>query len=109
MAVDNLFQCLDGRIHRAISTGAGFELLATDADAEAGYRLDTHTAGHLQVFQLDAVVLRAVGTGKQHDVIIVDVLLLVGQFEELFIHLVQFLLFEVDAESVQAVLQCGTS
>ena len=80
VAVYNLFQSLYRCIHRTVSAGSRLKLLTGDVQSQAGNRTDTYPTGHLQVLQLHAMVLRAVGTGKHEDIVIIDIFFLICQF-----------------------------
>ena len=53
--------------------------------------------------------LRTVGTRQHQNIVIVDILLLVGQFQEVLVHLVQLLLRQCHTQYLQTVLQRSTS
>ena len=109
LSVHNLLEGLDGGIDRSVAAGTCLEVFAGYVETEACHGLHAHAAGHLQVFHLDAVVGGAIHSGQYEDVVVVDVFLLVGQAQEVFIHLVELLFLEFHAEHCQAVFQRGTS
>ena len=49
---------------------------------------------HLQVFQFDTMILRAVRTCQYQNIIVVNIFLLIGKFQEIFVNLIQFLLIQ---------------
>ena len=51
----------------------------------------------------------AVSTSKHEDVVVVDLLLLIGEFEKLLIYLVEFLSAHLHSVHTEAVFQRGTS
>ena len=109
VAVDNLLQSLDGGIHRTVTAGSSLEAFAGDVQSQTCHRTHTHTACHLQELQLDVVVVGTVGTGEHQNVVVGNVLLLVGKFQEVLIDLVQLVLLHLHAQHVQTVLQGGTT
>ena len=84
MAVNNHLLSIDSSVYRTVSTGGGFKLLARDVQSQAGNRTNPHPTGHLKIFQFDTVVLRTVCPCQYQNIIIVDILLLIGKFQELF-------------------------
>ena len=109
MTVDNLLQGLDSGIYRTVSTGSGFKLLTGDVQSQAGNRTNPYSTGHLKIFQFDAVVLRTVCPCQYQNVVIIDIFLLIGKFQELFIHFVQLLLIQLYSQYRQTILQGCTS
>ena len=109
MAVYYLLQGFDCGIYRTVSAGGGFELLTRNVQPDAGYRTDTYAARHLQVFQFDTMILRAVRTCQYQNIIVVNIFLLIGKFQEIFVNLIQFLLIQRHAQHLQAVLQGSAS
>ena len=97
MTVDNLLQSLYRCIYRTVSTGSGFKLLTGDIQSQTGNRTHTYSTGHLQIFQFHAVILSTVCTGKHQDIIIINIFLLIRQFQESFIYLIQLFLFKIHA------------
>ena len=74
--MNTLFDC---GIYRTVSAGGGLELLTRNVQPDAGYRTDTYTARHLQVFQFDTMILRAVRTCQYQNIIVVNIFLLIGK------------------------------
>ena len=109
VAVYYLLQGFDCGIYRTVSAGGGLELLTRNIQPDAGYRTDTYAARHLQVFQFDTMILRAVRTCQYQNIIVVNIFLLIGKFQEIFVNLIQFLLIQRHAQYLQAVLQGSTS
>lgn len=109
MAVYYLLQGFDCGIYRTVSTGGGLKLLTRNVQPDAGYRTDTYAARHLQVFQFDTMILRAVRTCQYQNIIVVNIFLLIGKFQEIFVNLIQFLLIQRHAQHLQAVLQGSAS
>ena len=97
MAINDLLQSLYRCIYRTVSTGSRFKLLTGNIQSQTGNRTYTYSTGHLQIFQFHAVVLCAVCTGKHQDIIIINIFLLIRQFQESFIYLVQLFLFKLHA------------
>ena len=109
MAVYYLLQSLDRGIYRTVSAGSRLELLTRNIQSQAGNGTDTYTACHLQVFQLDTMILSTIRTCQYQNIIIVNVLLLIGKFQEFLVNLIQLLLIQRHAQHLQTVLQSGTS
>ena len=93
-AINYNIQGFDCGIYRTVSAGGGLELLTRNVQPDAGYRTDTYAARHLQVFQFDTMILRAVRTCQYQNIIVVNIFLLIGKFQEIFVNLIQFLLIQ---------------
>ena len=50
----------------------------------------------------------AVGTCQYQYIIVVDIFLLISQLQEFFVNLIQLILFQINPQDIQAVLQCST-
>ena len=106
---DNLLQGLDGSIDRTITRGSSLELLTRDVESDRGDALHTLTCSNLQEFKLHSMSLSSIGTCEHQHIGIVDLLLLVGQLEELLVYLIELLLRELYAIDAQTILQSSTS
>ena len=104
--VDQRFDRFDRRVHRAVSGAGGraFAVADLDDDRRGG---DQRAGQDLQVFQFDPLADLFAGGGPDQieQVVVADVLLLVGQFEELGVYFVQFFLFEFESEQFEPVVQ----
>ena len=55
------------------------------------------------------MVLSPVGSGEHKEIIVADLLLLVGQFEELIVKSVKFMAFHLDSKNLQTVFKGGVA
>ena len=108
-SADNGLQRTDGRIHRTVSAGSCLKVFVGDEQTHTGHTLHTLTGGYLQIVELDVVSGSTVGTGQYHDVIICHLLLLVSQFQEVFVNLVQLLAIQFHSVHAQAMAKGSTS
>ena len=99
---------LDGRyggIDRAVARGDGHALVVAEFQHHGRCR-DERAGGDLQELECDRLLLHAVDIAHQvQQVVVVDLLFLVGQFEELVIGVVQLFLREVVAEQFEPVYE----
>ena len=109
LTLDDLLESLDGCIHRAIARCGSLEVFVGNGKTDGSHTLHTHARGHLQVVKFHVVRFRAVGTSQHKDVVVRHLLLLVRQFEEILINLVEFLAIHFHTIYVQTMLQCGTT
>ena len=108
-SLDDAFECVDSRVDRSVARCCRLKLFAADVQPDACHRTNAHAARHLKIFQAYSMACRAVGSGEQQDVVVVDVFLLVGKFEEVGIDFVELLRRKLHAQHVQAILQSGTT
>ena len=109
VTIYDLFQSLDGSIHRTITTRTSFKLLTGNIQSQTSNRTYTDTTCHLQILQLNTMILAAVCSCQYQYIIIIDIFFLIGQFQKLLIYLIQFFLIQVNSQQRQAILQCRTS
>ena len=102
-------QGIDGSINRTITRGSRLELLVGNLKTDAGNTLHALTSCYLQVIQLDIVRSASVGTCQYQDIIISNLLLLVGKNQEFLINLVQTLTVNLHTIHAEAMLQGCTS
>lgn len=55
------------------------------------------------------MVLSPVGSGEHKEIIVADLLLLVGQFEELIVKSVKFMAFHLDSKNLRTVFKGGVA
>ena len=67
------------------------------------------TARYLQIVQLDAVCIASFCSGQHKHIIVGNLFLLVGQFQELLVDAIQFAIRNTDAQHFESVLQGCTS
>ena len=96
---------IDSGIDRTVARSGGLELLAGDVESDAGYRLDAHACRHLQEVETNAGIGGALFPYQHEYIVVVDVFLAVGQFEEGVVGLVECLFFQLDAQQVEPVFQ----
>ena len=106
---DDLLQGLDGSIHRTVTRSSRLELLTTDIQTYRGYTLHALACRHLQEVETHGTGVRGVGTCQHHHIGIAHLLLLVCQYQELLIDLIQFLIVQIHAVHMQTVLQGSPS
>ncbi len=109
LAAYDEFNGVDGCIYRTVARRCRFEFLAGDVEADAGHRVYAYARCHLQEVKLDAAAGFVVFAGNHQHVVIVDLLLAVGKFEELLVSFVERFRLKVDAERVQTVFERGAS
>ena len=109
MTVNNTLQSLDGGIYRTITTGSRFKFFSGNIQSEAGNRTDSYSAGHLKIFQFDAMVTTSVCTRQYQNIIIMNIFLAVGKFQEFFIYFIQFFLIQCHPQNGKAIFQGSTS
>ena len=109
LATDDDLQGTDGGIYRTVTAGTGLELLVGNEQTHAGHTLHALAGCHLQIVELDVVSSRAVGTGQHENVVVCHLLLLVGQLQELLVHLIQLLSIQFHTVHTEAMAQSGTS
>ena len=109
MAVNDFLQSLDGCIHRTITTGSRLETFTSNVQAQACYRSNSYTTGYLQEFQLDVVIVVSVCTGQYQNIVIRNILLLVSQLQEIFVHLIKLVLVHFYTQYVKTMFQGSTT
>ena len=105
LAPDDDLQGVDRRVHRAVASGSRLELLSSDVKPDTRDRPQPLAACHLKVLKFDVMVLRPVRSGKHKEIIVTDLLLLVGQFEELIVKSVKFMAFHLDSKNLKTVFK----
>lgn len=108
-ALDDVFEGVDGGVDRTVAFGGGTELLTGNVEHQGGNGTYAVARSHLQIVELDAVLVAALRAGQDEDIVIGDFLFLVGQFEEGFVDAVELIVAHFNAERLQAVFQRGVS
>ena len=94
--MDDTLQRLDGSIHRTISGSTVFKLLTSNIEPDTCNVSRSLTGRDLEVVELHGVSSCLVCTGEHQHIVISDLLLLVSQFEEFLVDLVETLgIFDV--------------
>ena len=109
VALDDSLQTLNSRINRSVTSSCGLEMLVGNLQTDGCDTAYSLTGSHLQVVELDVMSLCTVCTCKHKDIVVGHLFLLICQFEEGLIYLVEFFIIDIYAINMQAMLQGSTS